>query len=161
MNPVASSGAYRAHARSARRSDRAFLRTSEGTREVLSFGYGIPSTATECREDYEPGSPRITRGIHAIPRLVSVRVEIGPFREDIMPPTTATPERSDRAADQSVIRPFQVNVPEADVADLRSRLQATRWPTKELVTDRSQGVQLATLRELARYWTAEYDWRKC
>jgi pimeloyl-ACP methyl ester carboxylesterase len=59
------------------------------------------------------------------------------------------------------ILPFRVNVPDQDIADLRSRLAATRWPTKELVEDRSQGVQLATLRALARYWSTEYDWRKC
>jgi len=59
------------------------------------------------------------------------------------------------------IRRFQVNIPEADLVDLRRRIKATRWPTKELVSNRSQGVQLATLRELARYWSTEYDWRKC
>jgi hypothetical protein len=59
------------------------------------------------------------------------------------------------------IRPFRVNVPEDQLIDLRRRLAATRWPTRELVGDRSQGVQLATLRELTRYWTTEYDWRKC
>ena len=64
------------------------------------------------------------------------------------------------AADRS-IQPFTVKVPQAAVDDLRRRIAATRWPTKELVADRSQGVQLATLRELARYWTSEYDWRKC
>src|SRR5215468_9171658 len=59
------------------------------------------------------------------------------------------------------ILPFLVNVPGEDLANLRRRLAATRWPTKELVEDRSQGVQLATLRALARYWSTEYDWRKC
>ena len=59
------------------------------------------------------------------------------------------------------ILPFRVNAPGGDLADLRRRLVATRWPTKELVEDRSQGVQLATLRALARYWSTEYDWRKC
>ena len=59
------------------------------------------------------------------------------------------------------IRPFQVEIPEEQIDDLRRRIAATRWPTKELVEDRSQGVQLATLQELARYWTTEYDWRKC
>ena len=63
-------------------------------------------------------------------------------------------------ADRS-IQPFNVKVPQAAIDDLRRRLAATRWPTKELVEDRSQGVQLATLRELVRYWTTEYDWRKC
>jgi pimeloyl-ACP methyl ester carboxylesterase len=59
------------------------------------------------------------------------------------------------------IRPFNVNVPDEELAGLRARIAATRWPTKELVPDRSQGVQLATLQELARYWASEYDWRKC
>jgi pimeloyl-ACP methyl ester carboxylesterase len=59
------------------------------------------------------------------------------------------------------IHPFRINVPEEDLVDLRRRIAATRWPTKELVEDRSQGVQLATLRELARYWTTKYDWRRC
>jgi pimeloyl-ACP methyl ester carboxylesterase len=59
------------------------------------------------------------------------------------------------------IRSFQIEIPEEQIADLRRRIEATRWPTKELVEDRSQGVQLATIQELARYWTTEYDWRKC
>jgi pimeloyl-ACP methyl ester carboxylesterase len=58
------------------------------------------------------------------------------------------------------IRPFHLDVPEDELADLRRRIAATRWPTKELVPDRSQGVQLATLQELARYWATDYDWRK-
>ena len=58
------------------------------------------------------------------------------------------------------IRPFRVNVPKADLEDLRRRLAATRWPTKELVQDRSQGVQLAALKALVGYWATEYDWRK-
>src|SRR3954469_3372456 len=57
------------------------------------------------------------------------------------------------------IRPFHVEVSEEAVADLRRRLAAIRWPTMELVADRSQGVQLATIQELARYWASEYDWR--
>src|SRR5262245_6695518 len=58
------------------------------------------------------------------------------------------------------IRPFTINIPEAALDDLRQRISATRWTSEELVADRSQGVQLATLRELARYWATEYDWRK-
>ena len=58
------------------------------------------------------------------------------------------------------IRPFHLEVPEEQLDDLRRRIGATRWPTKELVSDRSQGVQLATLQALARYWTTDYDWRK-
>jgi len=78
-----------------------------------------------------------------------------------MAQTIATPQGSEPAADKTAIRPFRVNVPEADLDDLRRRIAATRWPTRELVEDRSQGVQLATLRELARYWATEYDWRTC
>jgi hypothetical protein len=59
------------------------------------------------------------------------------------------------------IRPFRVEIPEEKLDELGRRIQATRWPSQELVTDRSQGVQLATLQKLARYWATEYDWRKC
>ena len=59
------------------------------------------------------------------------------------------------------IRSFQIEIPEEQIDDLRRRVAATRWPTKELVPDRSQGVQLATLQALARYWASEYDWRRC
>jgi pimeloyl-ACP methyl ester carboxylesterase len=55
------------------------------------------------------------------------------------------------------IRPFNVNIPEEELTELRRRIQATRWPTKELLEDRSQGVQLAALQELARYWVTDYD----
>src|SRR5262245_42648272 len=65
---------------------------------------------------------------------------------------------TDTAAD---VRPFRVEVPEEELAELRHRIEATRWPSEELVADRSQGVQLATLQALARYWTTEYDWREC
>jgi hypothetical protein len=58
------------------------------------------------------------------------------------------------------IRPFQVEIPEEQIDDLRRRIAATRWPSKELVEDRSQGVQLATLQALASYWAKEYDWPK-
>jgi pimeloyl-ACP methyl ester carboxylesterase len=58
------------------------------------------------------------------------------------------------------IRPFRVEIPEEQLDDLRRRIAATRWPSKELVADRSQGVQLGPLQELARYWATDYDWRK-
>jgi hypothetical protein len=59
------------------------------------------------------------------------------------------------------IRPFEVHMPDENVADLRRRIAATRWPGQELVADPSQGVQLATVQALARYWATEYDWRAC
>jgi len=58
------------------------------------------------------------------------------------------------------VRPFRVDVPQETLDDLRRRIDATRWPSSELVDDRSQGVQLMTMQELARYWTSDYDWRK-
>src|SRR5436305_6128728 len=58
------------------------------------------------------------------------------------------------------IRPFQVDIPEEELAEMRRRIAATRWPSKELVADRSQGVQLATIQALASYWATDYDWRK-
>ena len=73
-----------------------------------------------------------------------------------MTQTSATPP----AADPNAVRPFRVEVPEADLAELRRRIDATRWPERETVTDHSQGVPLATMEKLARYWATDYDWRK-
>ena len=78
-----------------------------------------------------------------------------------MTPTGAVQERTEQAADKTAIRPFQINVPEAELTELRRRIKATRWPDRETVTDASQGVQLATMQKLARYWETDYDWRKC
>jgi pimeloyl-ACP methyl ester carboxylesterase len=59
------------------------------------------------------------------------------------------------------LRPFRVEIPEEAIVDLRRRLAGARWPSQELVKDPSQGVQLATIQEVARYWATEYDWRWC
>ena len=59
------------------------------------------------------------------------------------------------------IRPFHVNIPKAELTELRRRIKATKWPERETVADSSQGVPLATMQKLARYWETEYDWRKC
>jgi pimeloyl-ACP methyl ester carboxylesterase len=63
--------------------------------------------------------------------------------------------------DATAIRDFHVDIPQEAVDDMRRRIEATRWPSRELVDDRSQGVQLATMQALARFWTTEYDWRAC
>jgi pimeloyl-ACP methyl ester carboxylesterase len=73
--------------------------------------------------------------------------------------TTTTPIDAIQA--DTAIRPFRVSFPEADLVDLRRRVAATRFPSTELVADRSQGVQSAMIRELARYWATEHDWRAC
>src|SRR4029077_12534044 len=73
---------------------------------------------------------------------------------------SATPQGSKQADDKNAIRPFHVNIPEADLTELRRRINATKWPERELVPDATQGVQLATMQALARHWGTEYDWRK-
>ena len=78
--------------------------------------------------------------------------------------TTTQPsaaQDSKQTVNRNAIRPFHVNVPEAELADLRRRINVTRWPDRETVTDATQGVQLATTQALARYWATEYDWRRC
>src|SRR5215510_4935138 len=64
------------------------------------------------------------------------------------------------AGDKTAVRPLRVHFPDADLAELRRRINATRWPERETVQDASQGVQLATTQALARYWATDYDWRK-
>ena len=66
-----------------------------------------------------------------------------------------------QGSDKTALRRFHVEVPEADIVDMRRRINATRWPEKETVADASQGVPLATMQKLARYWASEYDWRNC
>ncbi|HZI86957.1 MAG TPA: epoxide hydrolase [Pyrinomonadaceae bacterium] len=76
-----------------------------------------------------------------------------------MTQTSAKQQSSEQAGDKTAIRPFQVNVPETELTELRRRIKATRWPERETVNDISQGVQLATMQKLADYWAKEYDWR--
>ena len=77
--------------------------------------------------------------------------------------TTAGPRPTEpgAATEGATIRPFHVSVPEAELEDLRARIAATRFPEKETVEDDSQGVPLALMQDLARYWATEYDWRRC
>jgi pimeloyl-ACP methyl ester carboxylesterase len=101
------------------------------------------------------------------------------MREKIMPAASSIPNRRDflavsaaagalnwlaagalKAAEGDVIRPFRVNIPDEQLVDLRRRIAATRWPDRETVNDRSQGIQLAKLQELVRYWGTGYEWRK-
>ncbi|MBW4421676.1 MAG: epoxide hydrolase 1 [Myxacorys californica WJT36-NPBG1] len=76
------------------------------------------------------------------------------------PKETATTQPATSPTDPTAIRPFRVNMSQEAIAGLRRRITATQWPEKETVTDQSQGVQLATMQELARYWATDYDWRK-
>lgn len=68
---------------------------------------------------------------------------------------------SEPKGSKSAIRPFRVDIPEAEITELKRRIKATRWPDKETVSDESQGVQFETMQRLAHYWGSEYDWRRC
>ena len=74
--------------------------------------------------------------------------------------TANTAAGAGQATDKTAIRSFQVNIPEAELTDLRNRINATRWPENETVNDATQGVQLATIQKLAQYWGTDYDWRR-
>jgi pimeloyl-ACP methyl ester carboxylesterase len=73
---------------------------------------------------------------------------------------TVVQARPSAMAEDCSIRPFHINVPEEQLVDLRRRIEATKWPDRELVTDSTQGVQLATMQKLAHYWATDYNWRK-
>jgi pimeloyl-ACP methyl ester carboxylesterase len=77
-----------------------------------------------------------------------------------MTQASTTQRSSEQTPENNAIRPFQVSIPEAELTELRTRINATRWPERETVSDFSQGVPLATIQALARYWGTEYDWRK-
>ena len=81
--------------------------------------------------------------------------------EDSMSQTTAAQRGSEQTTDKTAIRPFHVKIPETELTNLRGRIKATKWPEQEPVADASQGVQLAMIQKLARYWGTEYDWRPC
>src|SRR6184192_773142 len=82
-------------------------------------------------------------------------------KEDTVAQTITTQQGNKQVGDENAIRPFHVNIPESDLTELRRRINATKWPERETVTDATQGVQLATTEALARYWGRDYDWRKC
>jgi hypothetical protein len=91
--------------------------------------------------------------VPADPRVRALKGQKGKSRTNAIAQQTS--------GDRTAIRPFQVDVPEAKIVKLRSRIDATEWPDPETVADESQGMQLATMQELARYWATDYDWRKC
>jgi pimeloyl-ACP methyl ester carboxylesterase len=86
--------------------------------------------------------------------------EIVMSRMSTAPTTRIATVYKELPADKTGIRPLRVNVSEEELAELRRRINATRWPDQETVTDQTQGVQLATTQALARYWATDYDWRK-
>ena len=75
--------------------------------------------------------------------------------------TISSQESGASAGTDTAVRAFKVDVPQQEIDDLRRRISATRWPERETVTDDSQGVRLALMQDLARYWASDYDWRPC
>jgi pimeloyl-ACP methyl ester carboxylesterase len=116
--------------KSSQTSRRRFLAASATALSASPAAFVLPSFAT--------ATPTVVAGVQA---GAAVSVE-RPVRDD------------------GAVRPFTVRFPQAELVDLRRRIAATKWPSRELVTDASQGVQLATMRELARHWQTNYDWRK-
>jgi pimeloyl-ACP methyl ester carboxylesterase len=94
-------------------------------------------------------------------------LSIAPTRRELLTATAAAsvisllPETLRAATENDSIRPFTVSIPEDDIVDLRRRIAATRWPDRETVPDATQGVQLDVIQKLARYWSTDYDWRRC
>jgi len=96
----------------------------------------------------------------AFATLTAMGVLLAPSSSEPAQAQQAQPPSARAAAEDKSIRPFHVNISEEAITDLRRRIAATKWPEKETVTDASQGVQLATMQKLARYWASDYDWRK-
>jgi pimeloyl-ACP methyl ester carboxylesterase len=113
---------------------------------------GLPASTEKVSEGVDFGRRRFLR---------NTALAVGAAQFGITVLTEAQPESVAPAKEPDMIRPFHVSFPEADLADLRQRVKATRWPERETVDDDSQGVQLATIQALAQYWATDYDWSKC
>ena len=94
-------------------------------------------------------------------------IPVSPTRRELLAATAAAgaasllPGMPRALAEDNSLRPFTVSFPQEEITELRRRIEATKWPERETVTNSSQGVQLATMQNLARYWATDYDWRKC
>src|SRR5215218_2515235 len=112
------------------------------------------------------GSLSLGLGVFGISNLLKNFREVSAINETALPvlpgnmSTNQNITNNMNNMNSSDIRPFHVNVPETELIELRRRINATRWPDRETVTDSSQGVQFATMQKLARYWATDYDWRK-
>src|SRR5436190_9154797 len=130
-------------------------RTSSTTTRSRRAGTSPPGSSRNCTpRSSATGSDRCADRFLRAARTNTVRAA-GGHPEPHLPTTEVLMSTTVQAATD--IRPFHVEIPEQQTDELRRRIAATRWPSKELVDDRSQGVQLATLKELARYWASDYD----
>src|SRR5579871_1463669 len=107
---------------------------------------------------HSPGAtPRLVPRVHSSATRESL---FHKGKDQIMTTATATGPSTGSSPSENAIRPFHIEVPETELTELRRRVNATKWPERETVTDDTQGVQLATIQALARYWATDYDWRK-
>ena len=106
-----------------------------------------PRAPTNRREGLKLGAASLMTSLLPIPSLLAAQTE--------------SPPQGKAMADNNAIRPFHFEASQADLADLRRRVSATKWPEHEQVSDATQGVQLATIQKLAEYWATQHDWRKC
>jgi pimeloyl-ACP methyl ester carboxylesterase len=105
--------------------------------------------------------PSTRRSLLASSAAVFLATSLAGGAVSLLPtPLAAAPAKASTAAEDTAIRPFTFQAPQAALDELRRRIAATRWPEKETVADSSQGVPLATMEDLARYWASDYDWRK-
>jgi pimeloyl-ACP methyl ester carboxylesterase len=129
---------------------------------MAAMGAAAGASALSAREASATTFPARTSGGQLAPttRATSQRATAAAHAAHTIGDNAMLDQMTAARAQDATIRPFVVDVPEADLDDLRRRITATRLPSKELVADRSQGVQLATVQELARYWATDYDWRR-
>jgi pimeloyl-ACP methyl ester carboxylesterase len=117
-------------------------------KEKADNALGTSRAQVTRREGVKLSAAGIMASLLPIPALAATQAVPTPQKEGTMP-------------DKIAIRPFQFEAPQADLADLRKRISATRWPDREQVADTTQGVQLATMQALTQYWATKHDWRKC
>jgi hypothetical protein len=109
---------------------------------------------------------RSRRGFLKASSMLGLAVAFDPARigeafADAKLSESSATKRASEQPGNTAIRPFHISFPASDITELRRRINATKWPDRETVTDSSQGVQLATTQKLARYWATDHDWRKC
>jgi pimeloyl-ACP methyl ester carboxylesterase len=93
--------------------------------------------------------------------IAGIATSLLPVASPAIAQAQTPPQKENAMSDKEAIRPFQISIPESELTDLRRRINMTRWPERELVSDATQGVQLATTQKLATYWSTQYDWSKC
>ncbi|MCW3096557.1 MAG: Epoxide hydrolase domain protein [Chthonomonadaceae bacterium] len=134
------------------------IRRSVLATSVVAGACAVILLATPC---YAQTVPAANAGASTNLRVADQADPDSPFKKEITMNATLTQVDPVQNTATDAIRPFHVHFPNAALADLKRRVAATRWPDREIVADQSQGVQLATVQKLARYWATDYDWRKC